>query len=451
MRWLVFVLSVIALLTPALWNGFPLVFADTGGYLARPFEGTLDIGRSAFYGAFLAAGIPFDFWPNVIVQAALTAWLLMLLLRVDGAGARPALTLLLVIALVMLTSLPWYVGQLMPDIFLPLTVLALYLLGFRFDALHRAEAMALLSLIVVAIAYHMAILAIAIGLMLTFMLVRLLAGRLRLPPPRLGWPAVATAGGILLALLTNLAIAGTLAFTPGGTSFAFGRLVQDGIIARYLDERCPDPRLRLCAFRGDLPTVADGWLWGHDSPLHQLGGWAAFEPQARRIILDTLRLYPGAHLATALKAATEQLFRLKTGEGMYSRDNWHAEETFERFAPEVVPRFMASRQQRDLLDFTAINMVQVPLALLSLAALPLIILLGSRQSLPGPAAALALIVLVALVGNAALSGILSNPNDRYQSRVAWLAPLAVAIALLSRRRVATVLQSSQIGSARAQP
>jgi hypothetical protein len=67
-----------ALLSPAIWNGFPLIFADTGGYLERPFEGTLELGRSALYGTFLALGIPFEFWPNVISQAALATWILAL-------------------------------------------------------------------------------------------------------------------------------------------------------------------------------------------------------------------------------------------------------------------------------------------------------------------------------------------------------------------------------------
>lgn len=34
-------LSVGILLAPALWNGFPLLQYDTGGYLARWFEGYL--------------------------------------------------------------------------------------------------------------------------------------------------------------------------------------------------------------------------------------------------------------------------------------------------------------------------------------------------------------------------------------------------------------------------
>ena len=77
------------LLSPVIWNGFPLVFADTGGYLERSFDGTLEIGRSALYGTFLAAGIPLNFWPNVTIQAALTFWILALVMRVHGLGRRP--------------------------------------------------------------------------------------------------------------------------------------------------------------------------------------------------------------------------------------------------------------------------------------------------------------------------------------------------------------------------
>ena len=68
---LVFVAMVPALLWPALANRFPLVFYDTGGYLVPVFEQELYLGRSALYGAFLALGIPLDFWPNVVIQAAL--------------------------------------------------------------------------------------------------------------------------------------------------------------------------------------------------------------------------------------------------------------------------------------------------------------------------------------------------------------------------------------------
>jgi hypothetical protein len=67
---------MLALLAPALWHGFPFLQYDTGGYLARWFEGSLAPSRSVVYGLFVAAGWRLDFWPVVAVQAAATVWIL---------------------------------------------------------------------------------------------------------------------------------------------------------------------------------------------------------------------------------------------------------------------------------------------------------------------------------------------------------------------------------------
>src|SRR5215204_4442814 len=93
------ILSIAALLGPAIWNSFPLIFADTGGYLERAYGGTLELGRSALYGTFLAAGIPLQFWPNIFIQAALTLWILALVLRVHRFGRSPVLLSSLIIGL----------------------------------------------------------------------------------------------------------------------------------------------------------------------------------------------------------------------------------------------------------------------------------------------------------------------------------------------------------------
>jgi len=72
------------LVLPALWNGFPLLQFDTGGYFARWHEGTLEESRSTVYGLFLNLFQWPDFWPAVVVQAGATAWVLSLVLRVHG-------------------------------------------------------------------------------------------------------------------------------------------------------------------------------------------------------------------------------------------------------------------------------------------------------------------------------------------------------------------------------
>jgi hypothetical protein len=421
------------LLSPVIWNGFPLVFADTGGYLERSFDGTLEIGRSALYGTFLAAGIPLNLWPNVTIQAALTLWILALVMRVHGLGHRPILFAPVVIGLSALTSLPWYAAQLMPDIFLPLAVLALYLLALSSASLARWEVGALVAFIAIVMAFHMTILALALALTLLLALLKQVTMRLRFPTPRLALPFAALVAGLLVSPISNLAITGQLAFTPGGTTFLFGRLLQDGIVAQYLADHCPEETLQLCAYRDQLPTTADDWLWNYESPLHKLGWWRTFEPEANRIIRESFVQYPGQHVMAAVSATVQQFVQFKTGEGMGSKDNWHAESVFAKFAPTVMGPFRASRQQNDEFDFTVINAIQVPLAWLSIAALALLIGLARKNLANRSSAALAAMCLMGLLTNAAICGMFSNANDRYQSRIIWLAPFAALIGLLAPR------------------
>ena len=53
-RWLPALAAILALLlAPALWNGYAVVFHDTGGYVGSVLEWQLFPGRSFFYGLFL--------------------------------------------------------------------------------------------------------------------------------------------------------------------------------------------------------------------------------------------------------------------------------------------------------------------------------------------------------------------------------------------------------------
>lgn len=426
---LVMALLPAALLWPAFSNRFPLVFYDTGGYLARPFEHTLELGRSALYGAFLAVGIPFDFWPNVVAQAALAAWLVVLTLRAHGFGHRPAVALLATLVLAVLTSLPWYAAQLMPDILVPEAVLALYLLSFRASALRRHDVALLCATIAFAIASHMGTLGLMLGLIIVLLALRAVAHPVA--AGRLAVPALAVALGVALALLSNLAIAGRFAFTPGGATIAFVRLVDDGLAKRYLDDKCPDPTIRLCAYRDSLPAERDTWIWGTNSPLQKLGGWQEHDPEALRIFAETLLLYPGHHLKSALANTTEQFVRAQTGDGL-APWTWDTRWAIERYAPGLYGRFVAARQQTEPFELTWLNVVHVPVFLLSVAALPVLAGLG-RTRVRSSAAVFALFVFVALLINAAICGVFASPNDRYQSRLAPLATLAVTIAALGWR------------------
>jgi hypothetical protein len=420
----------LVLLAPALWNGFPLIFPDTGGYLERPLLGTLEMGRSALYGAFLLAGAPLHFWPNIAIQALLMAWLIFLVLRAHGL-ARPALALGIVVVLALTTSLPWFASQLMPDVLFPAGVLAIYLLVFHSAALRRSERAALVILIIFAVASHMALLGLAIALVLILFLLRSFP-IIRVPPPAAGLPALALALGLFVAPLSNLAVTGNFAFTPGGASFFFNRLVEDGIITRYLDKSCPDPALRICAYRADISTGYDDWLWKNDTPFWKLGGWQGYSDEQRRIILATLASDPLAHLTAAVRATLLQIVSFKTEVAFLAGENAYTIGTVRDRLPSLYPALMAARQQATPFNVAPLNVIHIPVAGLSILGLVGVLLL--RRNLPDRAMAFAATVVFALILNAAVCGVFSHAADRYQSRLVPIAPLALMVVALSRRR-----------------
>ena len=112
--------SPLILLAPAIWNRFPLLQYDTGGYLVP--------SRSTVFGLFLNIFAYADFWPAVFIQAAATVWVLSLMLRALGFGRRPLVLLGVIAALSGLTTLPWLTSILLADIFARLAVLAVHLL-----------------------------------------------------------------------------------------------------------------------------------------------------------------------------------------------------------------------------------------------------------------------------------------------------------------------------------
>jgi hypothetical protein len=421
---LVIVLCVALLCAPALWNGFPLLQYDTGGYLARWYEGYLVPSRAVTYGLILNAGQWWNFWPVVLVQSALTVWVTALMLRVHGSG-RPLILLGVIVVLSFFTTLPWLTAILLTDIFCGLGVLGLYLLLMQDSALSRAERIGLVILVAIAGATHSATLAVLIAVAMGIALWRLVGGnRKTLTRLRDGFAALVL--GALLVFATNYAASGWLAWTPGGLSLSFGRMLQDGIVNRYLDDHCPDAKLKLCPYRAELPRNADAWFWGNPTFI-KLGRFAGLGDEMARIALDSMIQYPAMQAETAAKAFAQQIVNVRSGEGV-NADIWHTYAIIKRYTPWAAPAMQSARQQAGAIEFRSINAVHYPLALLALIVLPL--LMTMRGENWRRVRELAAMIAIAVLANAAVCGILSNPHDRYGARIVWLAGFAVAIAAL---------------------
>jgi hypothetical protein len=426
--WALVVLACVALLmAPALWNGFPLLQYDTGGYLAPWYDGRLHTNRSMPYGLLLVAGQWPDFWPVLIVQSGLTIWVLSLTLRAHGFGDRPWLLLGIITALSIFTTLPWLTAILLTDIFAGLGVLALYLLLLHDDALRRGERAGLLVLFAVSAATHTATLGVLSGLVIVAAIVWLVDSA-RIPWWRLLRAVAALLLGALLMVTANALVVGYLAWAPGGYALSFGRMLEDGIVKKYLDDHCPDATLRLCPYKNALPSDADDFFWG-ESIFDKLGRFDGMNNEMRRIALESIADYPMLQLESTLSETAKQLTMVETGAGVvrWVMDSYYS---IKNYVPAALPRLDSARQWKVGIDFTAVNRLQVPVAYLATALLPLIPLLALRRKGFGAIGELATVVALAILGNAAVFGIFATAHNRYGARIIWLALLVVLIALV---------------------
>lgn len=413
------------LMLPAVVNGFPFLFYDTGGYLDAAFNHVIKPGRSTVYGLLLQLGSHPGFWPVALLQCALCVWILGLLLRIHGLGGRPGLLIGVCALLTFSTALPFISGELMPDIFAGLGGFALYLLLWHAADLRRLETLGLASIIAIGGASHNSVLAIAILCIGAAGLAAALDPGLR-QRLRLWLPLASIAAAVLLTPAANLLTAGQFKGTPGGTAFVFGRLLEDGIVARYLDDHCPHPNLTLCAMRGHIPRLADDFLWDDSEVFNAIGGFEGGEAEMRRIIIGSLFSYPLDNLRLAVRATLRQLVAVQTGDLM-SEELVDSYDVIRVVMPAADAAMMAARQQQDPpIDFDYYSRLHVPVALAASLLIAVATLVagwrGQREM-----TLFAGSVTVLLLANAAVCGIFSNPHDRYQSRIAWVAVAALFI------------------------
>jgi hypothetical protein len=230
-----------------------------------------------------------------------------------------------------------------------------------------------------------------------------------------------------MLLAANYTIAGKVAWTPGGYGIAFSRILQDGIVVRYLNDHCSRERLKLCPHRDALPTSGDVFLWG-GSVFDRLGRWDGLGKEMRHIVLHSLSAYPGHHFVTAVASAVRQLTMVATGEGVHS-DLMHTHRIIERYLPHQTAFMQTSRQHRGDLSFTGLNSIHVPIAYGSMLMIAAFLGYAIWRRKVDDLALLTGTVTLAILGNAFVCGALSGPHDRYGARMAWIATLAVLIVL----------------------
>ncbi|MBL6455217.1 hypothetical protein JMJ55_07775 [Belnapia sp. T6] len=431
------VLAALLLIWPAFYNGFPLVFADSGTYLGQALMFYVGWDRPPFYSLFLhLSHWRLSLWLPIFVQGLLTAHLLHLALRVQGMGG-PLPLLLAAVMLATVTGLPFVTAQLQPDMFTGLVILCAWLLGFRRDALTRLEAIYVFLLASLGIMVHQSHLPLALGLALVGALLTALACGLREALRRFTRMAAPVLLAVLGLLSVHLVVERTVSLSPHGAVFYATRLLFDGTALDYLDRHCPEIGFRICDIRGELGDDHNEFLWMPTSPLYiHLGGPKAWTPEAKALVRGVLIEDPFGVFRKAVENTLIQLAHIDSSDGLGAwRGAPGPEAMIERYFPRDYPAYVASQQQIGML-FPLVRRLGPLHAVAFCAGLSGLLAALAWRRLTLPELALAAMLLAGLLGNAVITGALSGPADRYQARLIWIAPFAAMVLLAPRLRTA---------------
>lgn len=436
-------LLILVLLWPALLNGLPLFFPDSGGYLMVAWGDYWLTDRSSFYGAYLKPfampwGIP-GLWLALIPQLTAIALLLVATAKRLEATFWPWPLLLLAA-----TTGPWHAAQLMPDAFAVPTILLGWILASRAPSAPGSPLLWLAAAIVCLT--HSTFPALLVASVVATLLVLWFGGlAFRDVGARLAALGVTLFFTVGVQLAANTAFIHTTTYAPRSSAFLYASLNEDGLIEPWLEKHCSDnARIRdLCAIAPGFPRDSQQLLWSPDSVFFKTV-WAQrgnrpgvdWDRQLGIATRGALLQSPAAFVAAAADATVEQFFSYRVLDdecpGVCRNPRSALQGALGEFRPSLQQRINDSPQMEGRLNSYPLQAVTGLLSTLGLLALFACLPLALRRR-DTVAASLLLAILAALLANAFVTGTLSDVHDRYQSRVVWLAPVACLLVLLRWR------------------
>ncbi len=428
---------------PAIENGFPLLYSDSGTYLVAHHLNSIPIDRPVIYSiiintlarVFSVSALP---WLQailiVLVYHSITARHLF--------RNRPFWTAPLVLGLLaLLTGLPHITSQLMPDLFTAFLFIGIMAFVYGYERIAKSQ-LVLLVFLLFTVASHSTHMLLSLSFLTLLFIYELFRGRKT---------KLAFIGGLWLFSLvaipaTNFAYSGKWFYSDSSRLFFIASLHNNGALVPWLNHACPEGDMPafLCENLENLENLHGNDLLWHgdyllDSICLQQGGWTyCWRMRNEELKGKTFKWVniPDARNAW-IHGAGSAFFKQLTdfGVGMISsqKEGSAPYSVLESFFSRELEKYRQSKQYNQDLYFWKRSKTQLVAVLISLLIIPILLLSWktdnkTKEKWVMLSIALALFLLL----NAAVCGILSNPVDRYQARVIWLLPF-LALAILSAR------------------
>ena len=482
--WVQVVVGALMLMAVVVASGRPTVFTDTDDYYAqgrgaaralKPIvsqilhlprdldeedaelqaeadeDHTSMAARSPYYGILLYSSFEIGtLWLLAGIQALVAAWTIFTLIRGAMPQARPRVYLSVMGGLSLLSTLPFFAGFGMPDVFAPLGALATAALTFYWSRYGRLEIAGLIAVITASLWFHTSHILLEIAL-------------IGLSTALLWWfrtdgRTLALRAGVL-SLIVVSAFASDVAYHTvvklrtgedlHRPPFLSARVLADGPGRIYLREACAkaSPYV-LCRFKNNPLDDSDEILWADDPArgifnASKIDVRISLEREEKAFVLQTILHHPLEQLGASLSNWVEQMSLVDLSEplrdpGYYFTNVYWKDTSLPTLIPGGHDCLKRPRLCRPWISISWISYLHGTVILLATGFLAWratrrdvrAVVLARRPLKPGSREALlatAALLILAVIVNSAVTGILSGPFARYHARMVWILPAVAGV------------------------
>ncbi len=431
---LLFNLLALGLMLSPVWEyGFPLLYSDSGTYMAAAYDGNVPIDRPMAYSWFLHLSqflLSMHFVP--VAQGFVLLYAAYVFVHVFlFPGIKKWMSGVVMSLLALLTGLPHLVSQLMPDVFTAVLFFAVFLWIRKRELplIHQIITGVLILFLVASHTSHLMIFLLFYPLMVLGYGILLkqwqhLRGTWILLPV------------LMIIPMINQLTDGRFFYSDSSRVFFVASLQTAGVLEPWLDKHCGDPEAPgfLCRNKEELRGKEGNYiLWDSrilvDSTCEQVAGWG----YCWKVRNEELKPFMAAWwkdpesrqcwFQHALRTTRAQILDFEIGFIKSQKEGSAPYSVLESYYPPMLAKYKTSAQYFRDLHFDGKTKVQNWAVIISSVLLVVLVLYGWISGQWKKEWTLLILGLILfLVVNAFFCGVFSNALNRYQARVIWLIP-----------------------------
>jgi hypothetical protein len=377
------------------------------------------------------------FWLTIALQSFAVLLSLTLLLRAARLPLWPQLPVI-VGALTVGTSAPFFISFLMPDVFAGIAIMGCAVMLGTQERLQRIDYLGWFALLCAAALFHDSHVLIIGALLLLGVLRNLLRAT------RASWLGAAILVGALVVAelgqtMFSVIVERVVGVPPLRPPFLIARMIDDDPGVNYLRATCPGNGFKVCDYVDRLPMSSISFLWDSDTGP---GIFTQASPARRRELsaeqyrfaFAVLKYDPWGELGVLLRDTGRELGAFDLIDFRYDA---YVRDYFSLKIPaEHLTRLRTTAAWRQSMP----TAVCAALIMVTFLAASVFLIVATRPTLArrvtAPVAAISIWMIIGVLINDAICAALSGPFSRFSARVEWLVPVAallVAAKILSNR------------------